>query len=223
MAQLKIPTSEYAAFEKLARLDDASLASLAKALEEVAPRIVELDLAKALEHKITSIPPADLRMFTRTLGALSAARASKGRSVDEIAKDVRETIVSEKPKDFPVDLLPALEVRLKHLLSIGDVFGFLAKAMSVLTEHDHVFCGARVMSDVRPIFGDSPNEISAAMLVHTLNISYHESGQHKEFYAAMNPSDLQRLKKVIERAESKSNTLRSYVQKSGVRYLEDVE
>jgi hypothetical protein len=99
----------------------------------------------------------------------------------------------------------------------------MAKAMSVITGQDRIFCGARVFSDLRPVFLQSPDEITAAAVIHTLNLSYHHQGQHKELFIAMNPTDLGKLKQVIERAEKKSGALKAYVRKSGIRYLEDTE
>jgi hypothetical protein len=223
MAKLSIPPSEYDVLAKLSRINEAVLASLANALREISPHIEDLDLAKSLAEKVREIPPPDLKLFVRTLAGLTLIKEHKQRAFEAIVEDIKETILSEKPKAFPMENVDALAQNLTRLLGVSDGVALVAKAMTVVREQDSIYCGARVLSDLRPVFMKSPEEVSAAAIIHMLNISYHHDGGHKEFYVAMNPADLGKLKQVIERAEKKSSALKAYIRKSGIRYLEDTE
>jgi hypothetical protein len=59
----------------------------------------------------------------------------------------------------------------------------------------------------------------AAAITHTLNISYHESGDHKDFYVVLDQVDLEEIEKVIKRALVKNETLDQLLSDSGVPRL----
>ena len=226
MAKLKIPTEEYSVLKRLAELSEDAFASFVTTLQELEPKIVEMDLArlsKSVAEKVTAIPATEARAFMRTLAGLIVLRDSGRRTVDELVADLSETLDSDKSKEFPLEKTTILTQRIAHFLKASSGISLFAKAMSVIHEQDRIYCGAKILSDLRPIFQNTPEEVSAAVVIHTLNISYHQDGEHKEFYAAMTPSEIGKLKEVIERAEKKSRALKAYVLKSGIRYLEDTE
>jgi hypothetical protein len=39
----------------------------------------------------------------------------------------------------------------------------VAKSINILTEQEQIFCGARILSDIRPVFGASLDSASAAL------------------------------------------------------------
>jgi hypothetical protein len=66
----------------------------------------------------------------------------------------------------------------------------------------------------------SPDEEPyGAVIVHLLKLSYHEDGDHKEFFVALDDADLKHLKEVIERAERKAKTLRGKLKAGATMYL----
>jgi len=96
----------------------------------------------------------------------------------------------------------------------AEVFGIISKIDDLRTESQHVFCHARVVTDLRPVFGSDVQKGPMAILVtHNLKIAYHGSGGSgtHELYVSMDASDLSELKDVILRAEAKAKTLRPIV------------
>ena len=91
-----------------------------------------------------------------------------------------------------------------------------------MTEHAHVFCNARILSDIRPVFAESADSASAAVVIHNLQIGFHEggTGPHKEFYVALDTGDLRKLKELIVRAEKKDIALQTMLKSSNVPYLD---
>jgi hypothetical protein len=85
-----------------------------------------------------------------------------------------------------------------------------------------VFCSARILSDLRPVFQEPPTAASASVIIHNLQIGFHDSGtgDHKEFYVALDAGDLDILKKIIVRAEQKTASLKAILAKANVPYLE---
>ena len=145
---------------------------------------------------------------------------TRERTAPEVAADIKETIDRQQPQGFPLDKTDLVRQRIAKLLSVGGWLAVLAKAQNVRGDQERLFCAARILSDVRPVFGNTPDSISAAVVVHSLNITYHQDGEHKDFYVALDTNDLRNLKKTVERAEKKHETLKSLIQKSTIRYFD---
>jgi hypothetical protein len=97
------------------------------------------------------------------------------------------------------------------------------KAMDVVLDHSHVFFHAKILTDIRPVFNTKGDSIDAAVIVHNLRIHYEEDSDHKDFYVALDTSDIQELREVLDRADTKAKCLQGLVKKSGVSYLDAEE
>ena len=220
MARINIPKSEYRVLQDLAELPDASFCQFLSGLAEIEPSIHELDFSALLVQKVPTISPPDLKAFLRTLLPLYRMMDTRERTAPEVAADIKETIDRQQPQGFPLDKTDLVRQRIAKLLSVGGWLAVLAKAQNVRGDQERLFCAARILSDVRPVFGNTPDSISAAVVVHSLNITYHQDGEHKDFYVALDTNDLRNLKKTVERAEKKHETLKSLIQKSTIRYFD---
>lgn len=67
---------------------------------------------------------------------------------------------------------------------------------------------------MRPVFRQPNAKPIGSVINHTLKIEYHEDGDHKDFYVALDAQDLSELKGVLERAETKAISLRSFLKQS---------
>lgn len=217
MARINIPRSEYEVLRQIADLPQDSFSEFVNALRSAEPK--DLDLSGQLSKKITRIKPTDLKSFSRTIFALYRLREANERTPEDLARDVQEAIERDKPQGFSAEFVSRLVARLSEILSIGGCVAMTAKATDVIGEQERIFCGARILSDMRPVFPDSPGSISAAVITHMLKISFHKSGDHRDFYVMLTPGELKTLKKVIERAEKKSESLKLFIEKSGVKLL----
>jgi hypothetical protein len=115
-----------------------------------------------------------------------------------------------------------LKERLTKLLDNQAIL-VAAKARLVFIEHEHYLCYARIVTDIRPVFGlDVSRKPRAAMIAHTLKLVYHEGKgkDTKEFFVALDPSSLDRLSELIERAKAKEETLKSVLGTADVQYLD---
>jgi hypothetical protein len=99
--------------------------------------------------------------------------------------------------------------------------GTAAKAGPVLTDHDHIFSGARILTDLRPIYHLNVAETpSAATVVHMLKITHRDHYQRNfDSYFALDSNDLETMKRIIERAQKKEETLRKVISETGVTVL----
>ncbi len=96
----------------------------------------------------------------------------------------------------------------------AEAFTLTAKAQDLQTDDERTFCRARILTDLRPVFGTNIEDGPKGMvIIHLLKLGFHQASErhHDEFYVALDADDLQTLKKVVERAQSKAKILRATV------------
>lgn len=204
--------SQEATEELLVALGEADLAAHA---EQLSVRVAE---------RVNTIPRADVDDIIDSLSRLCQVSTSADVALDEFTSDVYG--VMSRSREYQLQLSPseqeAFKDRLRRLLSTKAI-NVVAKTRLVFIEHEHYLCYARVMTDMRPIFGENVEEQPlAATIVHSLKIAFHVSGSVEEFFVAVDAAGLERLGELIERAKKKAKTLEATLKASGVRYI-DVE
>jgi len=216
MPRLRIPEAYRAALRTLLALDDASIAELVSALQGEPPTMRPDELSSHLMAKVERIPRDVLEDIMNTLIALYAVRAAQQMSVTAFARDVSEAT----GLDIPPESRQAAQDRLAKLLGLQPLL-VTAKALDVLTDYERSYHDARTFTEVRPVFLDSVEDpLGAAAIVHTLKIRYHYEGELREFFIAMNPSNIDALRKVLDRADAKARRLSSLLDSAGLLYLE---
>ena len=96
----------------------------------------------------------------------------------------------------------------------------LYKSLDLIREHRNVFVDARVVTDVRPVFGgDIAEGIDAVVLTHSLKLEFVQEDQHKSFHVALDQSDIHVLRDVLERAIDKAASLRELLESAGISNL----
>jgi hypothetical protein len=229
MARLEIPQKEFRVLRGLAELKDSEFDALVGAFKDIEPQVKALDFVPLLQKDVPSIDPSALRLFVNTISSLARIMEGKQVSAERVAGDVKETIDFEKPRSFEEskdekvlsDKTERLRGRLIRLLTVGPFISVVFKAGNVFTDQDRSFGHAKILSDIRPIFGAGPDEVKAGMIVHFLNIHYHQDREHKEFFVALSTADIEDLKAVLDRALKKSETLKGLMPKMGIRVLEE--
>jgi hypothetical protein len=97
-------------------------------------------------------------------------------------------------------------------LLTADVFSIGAKALALMQEHERTFCQARIITDIRPVFGSEVSKPPRAVVVaHTLRISYHEGDERKDFYVALDSDDIESLRELLDRADAKARSLEDVI------------
>jgi len=221
MPTLRIPNSELVVVRTIADLEESIFVAFVKAIEETDTKYLAVDFSETLAPKIPALKVSQMKPILRTALSLYNIMTSRNRSPEELGNDLKETIEITDPNIFPHDKASILRDRIQKLLSIGKVMALAAKTLDVMTDQDKIFCAVKVLSDIRPVFQDSTDAVSAAVVIHNLRIGYHQDGEHREFSVAMSLEDVRKVKEAMERAERKSYTLKAFVQNSGITYFED--
>lgn len=172
-----------------------------------------------LQRVIYEVFPSDRQRDAEQLvpGLLSLIGQLRGTPVERIAKAVSQS--ADLDLDDPGRA--RLSERLVPLLSSG-ALSSTANALELLTQHERNFSGARVVTDIRPIFSrtvEDPPE--GAVIVQTLQLdTWDRDGASETYHVAMDEADLQELRAAIERAITKTATLREFLSGTGLTLFE---
>lgn len=209
-------------FVQLRRLGEESVEELLSVLRDEPPALSHYELAERIYPKVNSIPRDDLVSITRTLFTLYSLRTRAGLSVPDFAYDVLRAMDENGTAELGLSGQDRVtfEDRLVRLLGVDNIDIGL-KANELLIDHEHTIHSARVLTDIRPVFGDDPEDPpKAAVIVHMLKISYHDQNNEvKEFFVALDTGDVDRLVGTLERADAKAKSLRESLNGTGMTYI----
>ena len=221
---LTIPEVHRQPLARLLALPEESVRQMIEALRQMEPTLDISNLAPQVAAA-ASLAPGETEDIFRMLQSLYLVRAARGASIADFvdalcraAESLNRPELKPKGGDWS-----QFKQDLKELLSLDQSLGLSAKAVDVRGEHQRVYCDARVLTDLRPVFKDDVAEAPfAGVIVHTLRISYHEGGRLEQLFVAMDRKDLEELEGLVRRALAKEDSLRALAQKAGLRCL-DVE
>lgn len=219
-AELRIPAAFRPGFEYLAGLDEAVFDAFKQRLEDAKPALLPGRLAEQVALGGGFDRKAVEDAIVAALSLLPLAENVQG-SLSELIENVAQS-TELTLKDSSRLGRERLATRLRTLLAVPTVT-VSAKALSVVTAHEHPFHRARILSDIRPIFGADASEVPpAAAVIHTLDVGFHRrDGSVESFQVAMDLVDLGRLKAAVTRAEKKDAQLREMCRRAGVSLLDE--
>lgn len=214
-----IPEDAKKAIQTLLRLPAESTARLHQVLQTERPAISPKELAKRIFKKV-ELPLGevqDLLLFFCNLHLYRTHQESLhgGEGVDRILEDY----VTDTAANTTQVILDSLKKLVGQFLPLESIF-ITAKVARVLTDHEKVFFESAIITDLRPVFKSDVNETpSVALVVHNLSIAYYESREPRKAIFALDNRDLLHLKKVVDRALQKSESVKNLVREE-VIFLE---
>jgi hypothetical protein len=221
-SRLRIPPSQVAGLAALIGLTEVQREELLRSLQSTNPTIDLEDLSRTLSTS-TSLDFDSMSAIVDALVSLHGVRENFGLDVAELVSRL-QLAIEESHNDAlqPKGDWSEFQQFLSKLLSGDGGLTLTAKALYIAREHQNLFCTARVLTDLRPVFGEHIEEAPAALVpVHTLRITYHEgAGPTKDFFVALDRADLMELSALLERAIKKEQSLKKLTEEKGVTLLE---
>ena len=180
------------------------------------------DFPKRVARKVSALPEADALAIIESLVSVYMLFGRTGKPTSEIVNDDTESILASRDK-YSKPILTQREpfaTRLESLLSIESLQGAI-KALDIITEHQKVFTGARILTDIRPVFTEDVKKTPlAAVIVHNLKLEYFESDENHELFIALDHDDLTKLIESLQRALEKDSTLRRLLANSRLPHID---
>lgn len=144
---------------------------------------------------------------------------STSEAVEHIAQAMQESH-SEKLR-LSEEERTQFEERLVAILSSGKL-DLIGKASALTLEHEHFMREARIVTDIRPVFGSDPSSRpDGAVIVHTLRLTYtDDNNQRRDFYVAMDSVDVRNLQDSLKRATEKADSLKLILDAAKISFID---
>jgi hypothetical protein len=220
MQPLRVPPRFEGSLRVLAALPEDEFASLLDFLNNQEQLLVPQDLGKELaEH---------LPQLAEQAGDILGAAVSLSTRVQhdpDAAQESAEGVSLSPELDLPEGQRPAFVERLAAIMRCHAVQS-AAKALDLVTDYDHVYYGARILTDIRPVFSTENDEVTpvAAVVIANLKIEhYGPSGDITSFHVALDHGDLLELRDVVQRGLEKTKSSKEFLEEKSMRYLQDAE
>jgi hypothetical protein len=219
-----VPERYRAGFSTVIKLSDASFDELASALQRAPSFANAKELAAWVSPEAKSVSASDISRVIEAFTSLYRVRLRLETSPERIVRDVIGSIREEDDPDLQItdENRSSVTDRLAKLLAMESLNVIETKAQELKSEYQHEFCDVRIFTDLRPVFrsnvADAPDTM---LLVHMLKLGYHDSheGRHREFYVSLDANDLGSLKAAIERAETKSKSIKASLASAGMKTI----
>jgi hypothetical protein len=205
---LKIPPPFVESARSLLALTAADLDTLAGTIRD-APR--PQTTAAFLEGVTAAFPDraGEVGGILRMLISLQLAGVEDDLSAAQLAEQFAKAAHSLAPADKVEDagFWSHLVAQLTQVFSAEQSLGLVVKAIEVLSESERMFADARVLTDLRPVFGPALDAgPQASVVIHTLRIDC--TGEPNRFHVVLDAEDLRRLRDVLDRALEKEAALK---------------
>jgi hypothetical protein len=216
MAELGVPRGYRAAFGTLEALEDAAFDRLVTSLSSapaLSPVSTLVELAAPVFGDDRSLTARGLVQALLSAEGLIRLFGAEG----EVARGISESA----DLDLDGEQRRKLQVRLEALLEVEGLRS-TAAAVDLLTQNERNYGEARVFSDIRPIFGEAVVEApTGAVIVETLQLrTWAKDGSSETIAVAMDESDLRELRDVLDRALTKTETLKSMLDRHGTQHFD---
>jgi hypothetical protein len=168
--------------------------------------------------ELRNAPPSEVERALDALNSLYQGRTYFEVQPGAFVSDIEEALKT-KPGWTSTEW-SQFRNRLERLFSI-DALSISAKAVLLQLEYERRYHEARVLTDIRPVFGADPSQPpKAAVLSHMLRLAYHDnSSEIKEFYLGLDSIDLSELIQVLLRAQEKEQTLSGFLETQHLRLI----
>jgi len=221
LANLRIPDRFKAGFVVLASLPTPSYEEFLAATKAAPNTFASTrELQTWIASEVKSIPQADIAKLIETMSSVLRLQSRSPETMPKLVAALDEA-AHIGIENFNVADGVDFSARLTALLTVESFNIVAIKAKELQLECERTFCDARILTDIRPVFGEKAGDKPAAMIVvHTLKIITHKAAGHKEFFVALDAEDIQSLKKTLERAEEKARSLKTIIDASGLRSID---
>ena len=218
--RVSIPENELPSLKLLAHADFDFLSTLAQALATQPPSLDVNATCRSVAEQ-THLALETVRPIVGILWRLAFVQRRLGLAADAFFDALAAGLKEADGWDAAdAESWSSRREYVARALEPSGTIAVAAKAGELLLEQQLVFCTARTLTDVRPVFDESAEHIQLFLPFHTLAITCHEAGETREIHIAMDLSDMIRLREQLERAERKETLVRQRLTDAGLSVIE---
>jgi hypothetical protein len=222
MKSFKIPQQYQFGITLIIKIDEPLFNRLLSAITEVHP-FVDIDsLVLEISPKIEEVSINDLQEILKAIHSIYSLRIQGNLKNTEIITGLINAVSSDDTfSQLSAEELAHFKQRLTKILAIDGSISISSQALILLQEYDSIFLNSRIITDVRPVFkAETKEEIAGALVVHTLKIAYQDASGSKEFYVALDSSDVKKLQEQLSQSLIEAKVIQAMLNKADVIYLD---
>lgn len=213
MASMRIPERYLPGFKRIATLDQEAMQSLLNAMSQVKLSLSRKDLSENISSLVKGIADTEIDEIMAAVTAMLELQEVTGATDEKLAQDLSEALKTNF-HDLSSEQANQIESRLSEILSLQDGIGIVSKARHLYQDYEHLYVSGKIITDIRPVFKtdlDSNSSMEGILIVYSLKIQYVEEGANgKEFFVALDETDLQELSEQIERAKKERRAIKQF-------------
>jgi hypothetical protein len=222
MVELGVPTRFRPALISVSALSDDAVNELAQTLEAHPDVLTSRQAAVDHASKLQKMPVDEGLAILDAVVPLMFYMATNSRTTEQVLKELKVALTTGDKSDvkLPRDSLERFQKNIVRFLELSSV-ALKAKALSIAADCQRLFSEAKVLSDLRPVFGSSVKSPPlGAVVTHTLRISYAENGEEKDFFVVLDAKDLTSVQECIARALDKNSSLLALIESSKLQVFD---
>jgi hypothetical protein len=204
--RLRLPREQFPDFAALRDIGTDGLERLRSSIPPVMLRASELEAALRAYSSERSEGVSGILLQLASL-VLADSSQSIGDLFDDVTAELRE---SAKWSSAELEVWTQETPTIKLLVAMPGLVT-LAKAVRLQWDHTNVLAETHIITDLRPVFDADASRALAAIICHTLRLSYNSEGRTHHIALAVDTGDLQRLQRDVERALKKAEVMKDYL------------
>jgi hypothetical protein len=215
LMDFSLPDEAFQDFSAVLQIEPRALLEYEKVLAAQPGTLIS---AQDLQNLARQVLPRDSRVgaLFRQLFLVNQLSDAGGGTVSAVVDSIYEALAlraKRPPESRPIEILSAV-VRLaadRHIRAS-------TKALSLAFASDHIYQNSVIVTDIRPVFSDSPSEVVGFISIQDLHLDFYRSGRRHHLVLAVDRDDIRELRSACDRALSKIETSLSLVEeKFGVK------
>lgn len=221
MVALTIPPQHRGGLATLLRLDPSEFPNMLAALTESPPTLSPTALGTSVQSMVSGVSQDSVKQFVETLLSLYALRAQLELDISEFVDGIVDAMERSKSSNlrFTTKEPAVFREELSQLLDIPSLT-LETKALELFRDQENVFHGARVLTDIRPVFAGPATDLpTAALTMHTLRITYHQMDQLRDFFVSIDAEAIKYLVQLLQRAEEKEGSVHRLLEASKIQHI----
>jgi hypothetical protein len=146
-----------------------------------------------------ALPPIAVRALIRQLVGLRSfideAQVTPSEAIEALSAGLKQ---KHWPEGIFHKWVGASKV-LERFLSLENIIT-IAKALELSLDFEHVHISSKILTDVRPIFSATRNEIIGGIVCNRLRIRYHDEDAHRSISISIDKDEIEYLQKLCREA-----------------------
>lgn len=202
MSEFGIPDEGREAIKRLLELEPDRIVQIFRALETTGPVLIHPSARAILVDEVMGDDAVDhlddiLRFAVFPFHTLR-------QQSDLSASDIY-SIIEEEMSQIESDYEQKCNDRKQELIALFDsaVLATEGKARGLIRARPNLVQSARIFTDVRPVFNETRDQITAHAIINTLRIRFLDGSDSKTIHLSIDPDDLEDLEEQIKRAQRK--------------------